>query len=324
SSLVVLGFIVLSCGQEGDTPTTGPDRPTESRDEESGKPEGAGTGCPTATPAQYTFASFSREPIQLAGSDPDGDPLTFAIVQQPVHGALEEGKDGMVTYLRPTQLCGEQDSFTFTVSDGSCTSAEATISIDLNCCPRFVTPLEFETEKNTPISFQVTVIDPDGDPLEYNFNGQPDHGTLVIDAQGHATYTPPADYCGPDEFSLFASDGDCGTLGIFRITVCPIHDEDEDGVPDEDDSCPDSDVRGTIWINGCDTGVPNPPTVDASGCSVADDIHTAIEEALLDSGNHGEFVSSFHHYLKMLVRDGVISRQDQGAIAACATQAGYE
>jgi len=212
------------------------------------------------------------------------------------------------------------------VSDGSCTSAEATISIDLNCCPRFLGPQEFETEKNTPFSFQVVFIDPDGDSLVFNFNDIPDHGTLEVDPQGLATYTPPVDYCGPDRFTLFAgeSEGDCGTVAIFNITVCPIHDEDEDGVPDEDDACPDSDVRGTIWINGCDTGVPNPASVDASGCSLADDIHVAIEEALANAGNHGEFVSSFHQYLRMLVREGVITRQVQGAIAACATQAGYE
>jgi hypothetical protein len=67
--------------------------------------------------------------LTLTGTDPDGDALTYAIVDQPTHGTLS-GTAPEVTYTPDAGYTGA-DSFTFTVSDGEFTSDPATISIDV-------------------------------------------------------------------------------------------------------------------------------------------------------------------------------------------------
>ena len=65
--------------------------------------------------------------IMLAGTDADGDKLTYSIVTKPSHGSLR-GRAPHVTYT-PTPGKGAKDEFTFMVSDGKATSTLATISI---------------------------------------------------------------------------------------------------------------------------------------------------------------------------------------------------
>ena len=69
----------------------------------------------------------SATAVLLAGSDVDGDTLSFALASQPAHGTLS-GTAPDLTYT-PAQDYQGPDSFTFTVSDGQATSAPATVSI---------------------------------------------------------------------------------------------------------------------------------------------------------------------------------------------------
>jgi uncharacterized repeat protein (TIGR01451 family) len=68
--------------------------------------------------------------IMLAGSDPAGRPLTFAIVSGPTGGPVTglDTNTGAVTYT-PTNNFTGTDTFTFRVNDGYNNSATATISI---------------------------------------------------------------------------------------------------------------------------------------------------------------------------------------------------
>ena len=54
--------------------------------------------------------------VMLKGTDPEGDPLTYAIVGQPAHGSLT-GTGANRTYTPAAGYHGP-DSFTFTVADG--------------------------------------------------------------------------------------------------------------------------------------------------------------------------------------------------------------
>ncbi len=104
------------------------------------------------------------------------------------------------------------------------------------------------------------------------------------------------------------------TLPLLR-DVGWFPDADLDGVPDDVDQCPGSDLSATVAIDGCDTGVPN--TVMPTGCSIMDLIHNAAEGA----GNHGVFVSRVAHLTDALVAKGVITGAQKDAIQSCAAGA---
>ena len=74
-----------------------------------------------------TTAEDTPREVTLAGSDPDGNPLTFTVASLPAHGTLS-GTAPNLTYTPAPDYNGP-DSFTFTVADGSLVSATATVSI---------------------------------------------------------------------------------------------------------------------------------------------------------------------------------------------------
>jgi hypothetical protein len=95
----------------------------------SGGPPGPGNHAPTATAQSVSAVEDTAKAITLSGSDPDANPLSFAIASDPAHGTLT-GAPPNVTYTPASDYNGP-DSFTFTVSDGALTSAPATVSIDV-------------------------------------------------------------------------------------------------------------------------------------------------------------------------------------------------
>jgi hypothetical protein len=93
-----------------------------------------------------------------------------------------------------------------------------------------------------------------------------------------------------------------------------LNDSDGDGVPDIEDSCPDSDTNATVVIDGCDSGVAN--VLVGAGCTISD----LIEECAAGAGNHGGFVSCVSHLANDLKKAGIISGRDKGKITSCAAQ----
>lgn len=67
--------------------------------------------------------------VTLAGSDLDGDALSFAVVNGPVHGNLS-GVGSTLIYSPDADYSGA-DSFTFVANDGAVDSAPATIAIEI-------------------------------------------------------------------------------------------------------------------------------------------------------------------------------------------------
>ncbi|WP_178863995.1 cadherin-like domain-containing protein, partial [Thiomicrorhabdus cannonii] len=70
---------------------------------------------------------------------------------------------------------------------------------------------------------------------------QPAHGNVVIEGDGTVTYTPVADYNGPDSFTYTITDGQGGTdTAMVTLTVNPQNDPpvalDDVSILDEDSS----------------------------------------------------------------------------------------
>jgi hypothetical protein len=103
------------------------------------------------------------------------------------------------------------------------------------------------------------------------------------------------------------------------LTSCDP-DGDGDGVPDSLDLCPDSDLRPTVWIGGCDSSVSNDidgALVDEDGCSLADYLAHQLTTAATGARNHGRFVSTMARYLNALVRSGIITGAEHEALMSC-------
>ncbi|MBI2870075.1 MAG: DNRLRE domain-containing protein [Candidatus Omnitrophica bacterium] len=88
---------------------------------------------PVATPQSVTTIENTAKPITLAGSDPDGDPLTYIVVTQPSHGTLT-GTAPTFSYTPASNYTGP-DTFTFKVNDGTVDSSTVIVTIEVITIP---------------------------------------------------------------------------------------------------------------------------------------------------------------------------------------------
>ncbi|MCU0368458.1 MAG: Ig-like domain-containing protein, partial [Cyclobacteriaceae bacterium] len=185
----------------------------------------ASNDAPVANNQARTLNEDTTLPITLAGSDVDGDPLTFIIVSQPTNGILL-GTGANITYKPNLNYFGG-DSFTFKVNDGTTDSNVATVTLTVR--PQFDPPVATDqnivTDEDTPVDFTLTASDPDGDFLDYNILNGPSHGTLSGTAPD-LIYTPNPDYYGLDSFEYVVIDPTSQSdFAKVTITINPINDE---------------------------------------------------------------------------------------------------
>jgi VCBS repeat-containing protein len=188
---------------------------------------------PVAVDDAYATDEDTALPIAAPGvlandTDPDGNPLTAALVAGPAHGTLTFNADGSFTY-RPARNYNGPDSFTYKANDGSLDSNVATVTITVRPVndPPFPSPVvqNVTTPEDTALPGQVHGTDVDGDPLTFALVQGPTHGTLVFNADGTFTYTPAANYNGPDAFVFKVSDpSGASNNGGVSITVTPVND----------------------------------------------------------------------------------------------------
>src|SRR5437879_5974214 len=162
--------------------------------------------------------------MTLTASDVDGDPLTYAVVTAPTHGTLS-GTAPNLTYTPAAGYFGP-DSFTFKANDGTVDSAAATVSltvVHVNHAP-VAAAQTVTTAEDTAKAVVLTATDADGDPLTYSVVAGPTHGALSGTAP-NLTYTPAANYNGPDSFTFKANDGTVdSSAATVSITVTAVND----------------------------------------------------------------------------------------------------
>jgi hypothetical protein len=132
-------------------------------------------------------------------------------------------------------------------------------------------------------------------------------GTYVI---GVGEY--PTD-CNPN--GMTGNTPDAGDTYALQVSLSAhVVDSDGDGVADDVDCKPYSDLNPTVVFESCDSGVSN--TLLADGCTISDLTHACAD----DAKNHGTFSSCMTEVTKDLMKAGEITGSGKGMIQSCAAQ----
>ncbi|HEX6322600.1 MAG TPA: Ig-like domain-containing protein [Vicinamibacterales bacterium] len=164
-------------------------------------------------------------------SDPMGGPLTIQSVTQPANGAAVVS--GTAIVYTPSNGFSGVNTFAYTVqgAEGSATAVVTVNVRNVNEAPVAVNDA-YTTAEDTPLVVAAPGVkgndsDPDaGDTAEALPLTQPQHGTLTLNASGALTYTPAANYSGPDSFTYRLRDAGglfSGTATV-SLTVTPVDD----------------------------------------------------------------------------------------------------
>ncbi|MEX2173763.1 MAG: Ig-like domain-containing protein [Pirellulaceae bacterium] len=199
---------------------------------------GAVNDTPTGVANSYTTPQNTILTVALAqgvlanDTDPEGSTLTAAVVTQPLHGSLTLNTNGSFTFTPTTGYTGP-DSFTYRVSDGTNQSAPVTVSLSvaLPNQPPVANGDGYTATEDTPLTVSVNLgvlgndSDVNGNPLTAVVVNQPLHGTVLLNGNGSFTYTPAANYNGPDSFTYKANDGTLDSpVATVNLSVTAVND----------------------------------------------------------------------------------------------------
>ena len=137
---------------------------------------------PVADEQSVETAEDTAVSITLTGSDPDGESLSFTVINPPIHGTLT-GTAPDLLYTPWSNYFGD-DTFTFVVNDGMSNSLEAVVDINVtpvNDAPVAGENLNLVLDEDGTISFTLPVSDVDNDILTLVVKENLSHGALSGD-----------------------------------------------------------------------------------------------------------------------------------------------
>jgi Big-like domain-containing protein len=158
--------------------------------------------------------------------------------------------------------------------------------------------------------------DPDGNPITAAKVGDPAHGTVALNADGSFTYTPAANYYGPDAFTYQASDGTLrsGTATV-SIAVNPVNDPPSfTAGPDQTASGGSGEINVTGWATNISPGPANENTQTVT-FTVTNDNPSAFafgQQPAVDSNGTLTFQPAFLVLSTMTANVTVVAHDDGG------------
>ncbi|MAF09521.1 hypothetical protein CMK11_03630 [Candidatus Poribacteria bacterium] len=203
---------------------------------------------PVGTSQAVTTAEDTPVAITLAGTDGDGDALTYTVTTEPSHGTLS-GPAPDVTYT-PTGDYAGADAFGFTVNDGQTDAAEATVTVtvtEVNDAPTLPALLgQTVAEDAGSVTITLAGLDAGGgsdeDGQSITITATSDTPAVVPDPTLTAspftegggdptlTFTPSASATGAATITVTAQDDGStegatapeSATGTFQVTVVPV------------------------------------------------------------------------------------------------------
>ena len=161
--------------------------------------------------------------ITLTGSDVDGPLTNYVVLVGPTNGTLS-GTPPNLMYRGATNYFGP-DSFTFSINDGSLTSAVATVSITVLPAnhPPVANDDHYDLSGGVALEIPAPGVlsndsGPFGDTLTATLVTGPLQGVLNLSPGGGFSYTPTNHFSGLDTFTYQASNGQAFS-GVAAVSI---------------------------------------------------------------------------------------------------------
>jgi len=162
--------------------------------------------------------------------DPDNDPLSALLINQPASGTVILASDGSFSYEPPNGFSGTV-SFNYQLSDpgGLKDTARATIIVGSGAAAPVAVNDTFSIMEDTPLIVTAPgVLENDiyAQSLTMTLTSGTGKGLLQTQTDGSFLFTPPANYTGQISFTYLAADGDIvSNQATVIINVTPVNDK---------------------------------------------------------------------------------------------------
>ena len=170
---------------------------------------------------EETIAEGDEFEFQFEAEDPDGDELTFSLVQGENIENASMSDDGLFTFSPDFGQAGSYN-FTAQVSDGELTDEhDFVIHVEeTNRPPEFTTVIDEETiAEGDEFEFQFEAEDPDGDELTFSLIHGENIENVSMSGDGLFTFSPDFGQAGSYDFTAQVSDGELTDEHEFVIHV---------------------------------------------------------------------------------------------------------
>ena len=175
------------------------------------------------TPANVVLTVDSFDGVLANDSSPETNELSAVLVTGPTNAFdFALNADGTFSYVPNAGFAGV-DTFTYEAYDGLAYSQAAVATIFVTNATPGSPNLSYSTHFNTPLivpqpGLLGSVEDQDNNPLVAVQGRSPLHGSLALSADGSFTYTPGANYLGPDDFTFQVFDGSI-TSAVVTVSI---------------------------------------------------------------------------------------------------------
>ena len=191
--------------------------------------------APLVEDASITTGQDESVRLLAPAFDPRGNALTFEIVSSPAHGEVIVFDDEFI-YVPAAGYVGA-DSFTWNASDGTNTSNDATVSIDVLLPPPDPQPDEFGVRQDTPLTVPAPgVLGNDVSPripLSAALATAPEGASVDLASDGSFVFTPQPGTVGTVTFSYRAQFAGSAPSAPTVVTIEVVDAADPPGaVPD--------------------------------------------------------------------------------------------
>ena len=172
---------------------------------------------PVAQDVNASTAEDSPINITLAGSDPEGESLTYTILE--VNNATVTLNGNVANYAPDAHFNGT-DTFTYYVNDGTSDSNIATVTMTVSAEDDEPNTLDVATttDEDVAVALNLSAEEYDGDSYSFAIITDVSNGTTSLNGNT-VTYTPNQDFNGDDTFTFEATDDTGRTINVATATI---------------------------------------------------------------------------------------------------------